>query len=74
MTSSSTQDGRRPSDVLVGREREFSELNMILAEVAQSPLAPVSLAFPLVFCCTQRLAALLRAGPGWLSWPAVKDA
>ena len=40
MRSSSTQDCRRPSDVLVGREREFSELNVIVAYVAQSRLAP----------------------------------
>jgi hypothetical protein len=67
MIPSSTQGGRRPSDVLVGGEREFSELNMILADVAQSPLAPVALAFLLVFCCARRPAAPLHAEPGWLS-------
>ena len=67
MTSSSTQDARRPPDVFLGRERKFSELNMILADVAQSLLAPVALAFLLVFCCARRLAALLHARPGWPS-------
>ena len=37
MTSSSAQDGRRPPAAFVGHELEFSELNMILADVAQSP-------------------------------------
>jgi len=40
MTSSSAQDGGRPPAAFVGHEREFSELNRILVDVAQSSLAP----------------------------------
>jgi len=40
MTSSSAQDGRRLPTAFVGHEREFSGFNIILAAVAQSPLAP----------------------------------
>ena len=39
MTSSSAQDRRRPPAAFVGHEREFSELNVILADVAQTRLA-----------------------------------
>jgi len=41
MTASSAQDGRRPSAAFVGHEREFSELNVILADVAQKPTSSV---------------------------------
>jgi hypothetical protein len=40
MTSSSAQDHRREQAAFVGHEREFSELNVILAYVAPSRLAP----------------------------------
>jgi hypothetical protein len=40
MTSSSTQDRRRLPVAFVGHEREFSELNVIVADVPQSQLAP----------------------------------
>ena len=39
MTSFSSQGGCRPA-AFVRHEREFSELNVIVADVAQSPLAP----------------------------------
>jgi len=39
MTYSSAQDRRRLPTAFVGHEREFSELHIILADVAQSPLA-----------------------------------
>ena len=39
MTSSSVQDRLRPRS-FVGRQLEVSELNMILADFAQSPAAP----------------------------------
>ena len=41
MTSSSAQDRRRPPAAFVGHEREFSELNVILADVAQKPTSSV---------------------------------
>ena len=40
MTSSNAQDRRWPPAAFVRHEREFSELNVIVADVAQSPLAP----------------------------------
>jgi hypothetical protein len=40
MTSSGAQDRRRPSVAFVGHEREFFELDVILADVAESRLAP----------------------------------
>jgi hypothetical protein len=40
MTSSSSQDRRRPPAAFVGHEREFSELDVIVADVARSRLAP----------------------------------
>ena len=39
MTSSNRQDGRWPPAAFVGHELGFSELNRVLAAVAQSPLA-----------------------------------
>jgi len=39
MTSSSAQDGRLPA-AFVGHEREFSELNRIFTDLAQSRLVP----------------------------------
>ena len=38
MTFSNVQDGPRASVAFVGHEREFSELNGILADFGQSPL------------------------------------
>jgi hypothetical protein len=40
MTSFSAQDRRRPPVAFVGYERKVSELNVIVADVAQSRLAP----------------------------------
>jgi hypothetical protein len=36
MTSISAQDGRGPPTAFVGHEREFSELHIILADVAKA--------------------------------------
>jgi hypothetical protein len=43
MTSSGAQHGRRPSTTFVGHEREFSELNVILADVGAKPASSVGL-------------------------------
>jgi hypothetical protein len=40
MTSFSAQDRRRLPVAFEGHEREFSELNVIVADVAQRRLAP----------------------------------